>query len=81
LTNSSSIFCLISVSSSSSEILSSTYSSLLEWSSTVFCFCLILFYEVFHIFGHFLFNVFFIFIFNSFISVFIVVLCFTLVFI
>jgi hypothetical protein len=37
LTNSSSLFLLITISSSSSEILSSAYSSLLEWHSIVFC--------------------------------------------
>jgi hypothetical protein len=38
LTNSSSVFPLISILSLSSEILSSTWSSLLKWSSTVFFF-------------------------------------------
>jgi hypothetical protein len=37
LTNSSLVFPLIFISSSSSEILSSAYSSLLEWPSIVFC--------------------------------------------
>jgi hypothetical protein len=38
LTNSSSVFSLICVLSLSSEILSCTYSSLMEWTSTVFVF-------------------------------------------
>jgi hypothetical protein len=37
LTSSSSIFSSISILSLISEFLSSTYSSLLEWPSTVFC--------------------------------------------
>jgi hypothetical protein len=37
LTNSSSVFPLISISSSSSEILSCAFSSLLEWLSILFC--------------------------------------------
>jgi hypothetical protein len=37
LTNSSSVFPLISISSSSSEILSSTYSTLLELPFIMFC--------------------------------------------
>jgi hypothetical protein len=37
LSNSSSVFLLISISSSSSEILFSACSSLLEWPSLVFC--------------------------------------------
>jgi hypothetical protein len=44
LTNSSSVFPLISILSSSSESLSSAYSSLLEWPSIVFYICFILFF-------------------------------------
>jgi hypothetical protein len=58
LTNSSSAFSLISTLSSSSEILSSTL-VLVCWSGFPLCF-VFLFHssEVFHIMGHFLFNVF-----------------------
>jgi hypothetical protein len=58
LTNSSSVFPLISSLSSSFEILFSTLSSLVEWSSTVFCVSVSYFFsEVFHIVGHFLFSI------------------------
>jgi hypothetical protein len=61
LTKISSVFSLIFILSLSSEILSSICSNLLEWpSSVLFCltkgtfyfqhFCLILFYDLFHIF-------------------------------
>jgi hypothetical protein len=57
LINSSSVFPLISVLSSGSEIQSSACSSLLEWPSTVFCVSVSFFFsEVFHAIHHFLFN-------------------------
>jgi hypothetical protein len=49
LTNSASVFPLISISSSSSEILSSAYSSLLEWPSIVFCISVSFFFMRFSI--------------------------------
>jgi hypothetical protein len=81
LTNSSSVFLLISISSSSSEILSSAWSgSLLEWPSILFCISVsFYFFEVFHIMGHLLFNI-INFVLNSFVSL-LMVFCFTLVFI
>jgi hypothetical protein len=57
LTNNSSVFHLIFISSSSSEILLSACSSLLEWLSTVFVFLFHYISEVFYIVGHFLFNI------------------------
>jgi hypothetical protein len=68
LTNSSSVFPLISILSSSSEILSSAYSSLLEWPSTVFCVSVSFFFLRFSIFWVTSFLILSLFIFNSFIS-------------
>jgi hypothetical protein len=57
LSNSSSVFPLISILSSSSESLSSAV--LFYWMTfhCVLYFCFIFFPEVFHIMGHFLFNI------------------------
>jgi hypothetical protein len=72
LTNSSSVFPLISILSSSSESPSSTYSSLLEWPSIVFCISVSFFFLRFSISWVTSSLVFSIFVFNSFISLFIV---------
>jgi hypothetical protein len=71
LTNNSSVFPLITISSSSSEILSSAYYSLLEWSSILFCTSVSFFFLRFSISRvmSFLLSIF---IFNSFISLFMV---------
>jgi hypothetical protein len=61
-------FSLISILSSTSEILSSTCSSLLEWPSTVFCVSVWFFYLRFSIFLVTSSLIFFICIFNSFLS-------------
>jgi hypothetical protein len=73
LFNSSSVFSLIAISSSSSEILSSVffYSAGMAFHSVLY-FCYILFCEVIHIIGYFLFNI-VNFDLNSFISLFVVV--------
>jgi hypothetical protein len=88
LTKSSSVFSLISISSLSSEILSSTCSSLLEWPSTVFFVWLNglfisriyvwFFSEVFHIFVQLLFCILYCYLQFMYLS-FYNVLCFTLV--
>jgi hypothetical protein len=58
LTSSSSVFCLFTISFLSSEILSSACSSLLLWPSILICISVLFFFsEVFHIIGHFLFNI------------------------
>jgi hypothetical protein len=72
LTNSSSVFPLIFILSSISEILSYACSSLLEWPSTVFCVSVSFFFlRFFHIMvtSSLILSIF---IFNSFISLFIV---------
>jgi hypothetical protein len=71
LNNSSSVLSLISFLSLSSEILSSIYSSLLEWPSTVFCVSVWFFLLRFSILWVTSSLIFSIFIFNSFISLFI----------
>jgi hypothetical protein len=81
LGNSSSVFPLISISSSSSEILSSACSSLLEWPYITFCISVLFFFpEVFHILGHFLFNIVNFLPWFTYLSIY-GVFCFTLVFI
>jgi hypothetical protein len=81
LSKNSSVFSLISIFSLGSEILNSTWSSLMEWASTVFfCFCLILFFCGFPYFCHLLFCISYFplqFIYVTFYSV----LCFTLLFV
>jgi hypothetical protein len=58
LTNSSSVFPLVAISSSGSEILSSVCSILLEWPSILFCISVSFFFsEVFHIVSYLLFNI------------------------
>jgi hypothetical protein len=71
-TNSSSVFPLISILSLSSEILSSAYSSPLEWPSIVFCISVSLFFLRFCISWVTSSLILSIFVFTSFISVFIV---------
>jgi hypothetical protein len=81
LTNSSLVFPLITISSSSSEILCSPYCILLDCPSILFCISVLFFFsEVFHIPSHFLFNVGYYQ--SEFVYLFINrVLCFTVVFI